>query len=162
MLGAVSDLHAADARYYAECKLNFMSPKHVRLAAAGSTLSSEQAKVDSAFEHVADVMLKDEIHIWNSIELFQMYTAEGGRELTRRQLIQSLTAKFGDKLLVLSASGVASIIVFKHRAPVLLKLVNDNDDSDIDTAITTVSKKIVNETKRIEIDRNQYETRLQT
>ena len=72
VLGAVSDLHAADTRYHAECKLNFMSPKHVRLAAAGSTLSSEQAKVDSAFEHVADVMLKDESHIWNSIELFQM------------------------------------------------------------------------------------------
>ena len=78
------------------------------------------------------------------------------------KLIQSLAAKFGEELLVLSAPGVASIIVFKHRAPVLLKLVNDYDDSDIDAAITTVSKQIVNETKSVEMDKNQYETRLKT
>ena len=100
--------------------------------------------------------------MWNSIELFQMYTAAGGSELTRRQLIPSLADKFGEELLVLSAPGVASIIVFKHRAPILLKLVNDNDDSDIDAAITTVSKQIVNETKSVEMDKNQYETRLKT
>ena len=68
-----------------------------------------------------------------------------GSELTGgRQLIQSLAAKFGVKLLLLLAPGGASIIVFKHKAPVLLKLGNDNVDSDIDAAITTVSKKIVN------------------
>ena len=67
-----------------------------------------------------------------------------GSELPRGQLIQYLAAKFGEKLLVLSASGVPSINVSKHREPVLLELVNDNVDSNIIASITTVSKKIVN------------------
>ena len=57
-----------------------------------------------------------------------MYTAERGSELPRRQLIQFLAPKLGKKLLVLSAPGVASIIVPKHREPVLLELLNDNGD----------------------------------
>ena len=92
-------------------------------------------------------MLEDESFVCNSIELFQMYTAEGGSELTCRQLIPSVVAKFGETLFVLSAPGVASIIVFKYKAPVLLTLGNNNDDSDIDAAITTVFKKVVNEQK---------------
>ena len=72
-----------------------------------------------------------------------------------------MAAKFGSKLLVLSAPIVASINVYKHREPVLLELVNDNDDSKTDASITAVSKKIVKETKRVEMDKYQYETRLQ-
>ena len=53
VLGAVNDLHAADARYYAECKLNFMSPRLVRVAVASTSSSPEKAKSDSSFEHVA-------------------------------------------------------------------------------------------------------------
>ena len=49
----------------------------------------------------------------------------------------------------------------KHRAPVLLEKANDNDDSNRDTSITTVSEKIVKETKSVEMDKYQYETRLQ-
>ena len=63
--------------------------------------------------------------------------------------------------MVLSAPGVVSIIVSKHRVPVLLELVNDNDESNIDASIRTVSKKIVKETKSVEMDKYQYETRLQ-
>ena len=60
---------------------------------------------------------------------------------SRGQLIQSFAAKF------LTES---------------LKLVNDNDDSGVEAAITRVSKQIVNETKTIEIDKTHYETRLHT
>ena len=62
--------------------------------------------------------------------------------------------------MVLSAPGVVSINVSKHRVPVLLELVNDNDDSSIDAPIRTVSEKIVKETKSVEMDKYQYETRL--
>ena len=63
--------------------------------------------------------------------------------------------------MVLSGSGVASIIVSKHRDSVLLELVNYNDDSNIDVSITTVSKRNVNETRLVEMDKKQYETQLQ-
>ena len=55
--------------------------------------------------------------------------------------------------MVLSASGVASFIVSKHRDSVLLELVNDNDDFNIDVSITTVSKRNVNETNIVEMDK---------
>ena len=97
-----------------------MSPRNVRAAAASTSVSSETAEVDKAFEHVVEVMREYESIVWNSIELFQIYTAEGVCDYTRRQLIQSQRARFGDKFLVLTATDVASIIVFKHRAPVLL------------------------------------------
>ena len=63
--------------------------------------------------------------------------------------------------MVLSAPGVVSIIVSKHRDSVLLDLVNDNDDSNIAVSITTVSKRNVNETRLVEMDKKQYETQLQ-
>ena len=53
VLGAVNDLHAAGTRYHAECKLNFMSPRHVRIAVASTSSSPEKAEPDSSFEHVA-------------------------------------------------------------------------------------------------------------
>ena len=55
--------------------------------------------------------------------------------------------------MVLSASGVASIIVSKHRDSVLLELVNYNDDSNIDVSITTVSKRKGNETRLVAMDK---------
>ena len=82
-----------------------------------------------------------------------LFTTVRDSELPRGQLIQSLAAKFGEKKLVLSAPGVASIIVSKHRTSVLLELVNDNDDSNIDVSITTVSKINVNGTKIVEMDK---------
>ena len=53
----------------------------------------------------------------------------------------------------LSASGVASIIVSKHRDSVLLELVNDNAYSNIDVSITTVSKRNVNEINIVEMEK---------
>ena len=44
--------------------------------------------------------------------------------------------------MVLSVPGVVGIIVSKHRIPVLLELVNDNDDSNIDASIRIVSEKL--------------------
>ena len=63
--------------------------------------------------------------------------------------------------MILSAPDAVSITVSKHRVSVLLEIVNDNDDSNIDASIRTVSEKIVKETKSVEMDKYQYETRLQ-
>ena len=80
-----------------------------------------------------------------------------GSDLPSEQLIQILATKLGEKLFILSAPGVVSIIVSKHRVPVLLELVNDNDDSNIDVSIRTVFGKSVKETKSVELTNTSME-----
>ena len=63
-------------------------------------------------------------------------------------------------MLVLSATGVANIVVFREKAQSLLKLVNDNDDSDIDVSIKKLAGEIVKEIKTVDCDKTQYSTRL--
>ena len=53
--GTVNDLHAADARCHAECKFNFMSPRHPCSNATTSS-SSTRAESNSSFEHVTEVI----------------------------------------------------------------------------------------------------------
>ena len=55
--------------------------------------------------------------------------------LTKRQVVDQLVDHFGDNILVLSSHGVSSIVVFKNKAPTLLKLAPSDDDSDLDMSI---------------------------
>ena len=84
MLGAVSDLHAADACYHVDCKAKFMTPKYIRLASKASTSSaSNDTEVDVAFENLCGGIQNQKSRVWNSVELFKHYTSEGGEMLTR-------------------------------------------------------------------------------
>ena len=76
--GSVSDLHAADARYHVDCKGKFMSPRNVRLASASTSTASESTDSDDVFEVLVNEMLKDQDRIWNSIDLYELYSSEGG------------------------------------------------------------------------------------
>ena len=105
-------------------------------------------------------MLREQARIWNSIDLFELYSPEGGATLTRRQLVESLSKRIGNDVLVLSAIGVANIVVFRKLAQSLLKLVSNNDDSVIDTLIKRLGDEIVKEIKNTECDKTQYTTRL--
>ena len=67
---------------------------------------------------------------------------------------------FGDELLILSANGVASIVVFRNDAPGLLKLVPDQEESAVDFAIQKVAKTVIDEVKTINISKKQYNARL--
>ena len=145
--GSVSDLHAADARYHVDCKGKFMSPRNVRLASASTSTASESTDSDDVFEVLVNEMLKDQDMIWNSIDLYELYSSEGGTKLTRRQLVESLTTRFDTNILVISATGVANIVVFRKQARSLLKLVSDNDDSNIDSSIKRLRDEIVKEIK---------------
>ena len=63
--GAVSDLHAADARYHEDCKSSFMAPRSVR-AAAGGTKPKETE--DTAFQCTISQMSNERSRIWNTME----------------------------------------------------------------------------------------------
>jgi len=53
--GALSDLHAADARYHHDCRCNFMSPRSLQFAAAHTSPNTDD--VDKAFDAVLEEML---------------------------------------------------------------------------------------------------------
>ena len=83
---------------------------------------------DSAFDGLIAEESVNKSHVWNSQNV---YAGHGGSILPRRKLIDRLLNHFGEDLLVLSGNGVASLLVFRSKAPHLLKLVNDNDDLDV-------------------------------
>ena len=119
-----------------------------------------QDELDNAFCEVTAVVSEDLSHIWNSIELFHLYQSKGGQMLTKRQVLDQLVDHFGDNILVLSSPGVSSIVVFRNKAPTLLKLVPSDDDSDLDMSIKNVGKQIVREVKVLKSDNGHYNIRI--
>jgi len=60
--------------------------------------------------------------------------------MQRKQLIKRITTPIGEDLVILSASGLANVLVFKSKAPKLLDLVEDKKDEGIDAAVFMVAK----------------------
>lgn len=158
--GAVSDLHAADARYHVDCKVSFMSERSIRAAASHP---KTQEDIDEAFNQLVSCMIEDKTKIWNSVELHEQYQVYDGDILSKTQLLNKLFDHFDDDLLILSAAGVASIIVFRSKAPSLFKLVNDSDDKGyLDGSIKRFVKQILGEIRDIKTDKSQYTTDITT
>ena len=157
--GAVSDLHAADARYHVDCKSNFMSQRSVTSASISTSAISSDSPVDSAFTSVIDFLDQDRTKIHNTIDLHNKYIDSGGEILSRRQLLSKIIEHFAGDLLALSSPGIATIVTFKPNAAKALHIVSDETDYD-DAAIEKVAKKIAKEIDDIEIDRNSYQTHL--
>ena len=148
---AVSDLHAADAQYHKDCLAKFKS-----------NFGPSQTNVDSnddAFQQVVDCMLRDTTHIWNSVEIEDLYKSHEGKVLSRRLLIQNLKEKLEPNLLILSGDGVASILIFRNQASKHMRLV-DNEEDDIETALGRVAKTITKEAVHLKRDQSTYETRI--
>ncbi|KAJ8018705.1 hypothetical protein HOLleu_43161 [Holothuria leucospilota] len=155
--GAVSDLHAADARYHVDCRAKFTSRNTT--AAAIKVIQSGPGEVDKALESVIWTLDKDLSRIWNSVELYSLY-AENGGTATRRLLISKLSEHYKEELLVLSSPGIATILAFKSHASKALHVISDFEDDDSDFAVTKVTKKIYQEVGEMTPDRDKYCTRL--
>ena len=155
--GAVSDLHAADAQYHKDCEAIFMSPRNIQ--AAKSKTRPVPHNVDKVFEKLVDKMSNNDTNMWNSVELHETYKSLGGNDLSRTQLIQSLSEQFGSDLLVLFSPGVANLIAFRKKVSGLLKLVPVEDDDD-NAAMTKVAQKIVREAKMLNQEKSTYQTRI--
>lgn len=149
ILGATADLHAVDARYHQDCKKLFMHSKYIDLLSTETT----DVEVDIALDEVIDSMIYDENHIFNSVELLDMYHEYGGCSLSRRSLINVLCEHFGGTLIVLSSPGVASLLVFRKTCA--LSIVEANDDGPV---LKMVASDIVKETSKP--DKSTYNVRL--
>ena len=62
--GAVTDLHAADARHRTSCMSSFMSPRSV---SAASNSSQVKEDVDQAFQDLLEEMENDKSCLWNQL-----------------------------------------------------------------------------------------------
>ena len=108
IMGAVSDLHAADARYHDGCRKSVMSQRSVVFASK----ESSQCK-DRALNSTVSEMRPDKPRVWTSVEIHKTYTTHGGTNLLRAQLIQQISDVFADDLLIFSSPGLANIILFR-------------------------------------------------
>ena len=120
-----------------------------------SSLESQDASTNQPFQSVVQMLNDDKSRIWNSVELFEHYTNFGGVKHSHRSLISHLQEAFGDDLLVLSSPGIANVIVFRSCASETLRLVN-NEDDDIEAVAADASKRICQDVKDIDIDKEHY------
>ena len=139
---ALSDLHAADARYHVDCMTSFMSANSI---AAAQNASKVNVNEDPAFDSVTEEMVKDKSRLWNSVQLYHLYQLLGGKILSRRALLLQIKEHFSDEIAVLSSPGLASTVVFNNDVTTVLNLLKVPEDDQEETSIENLSKKIVSE-----------------
>ena len=145
--GAVSDLHAAEARYHDKCsKLFFLR-----------TFASPQQRHESqeyTYRQLIHTIRVDRTRMWTSVDVERTYTELGGTSLSRVELIKRVTSDLDNEIVVLSSVVLANILIFRDKASTLLRLVEttDTDDRNIDA----VSKTIIKECKNIPINKDVY------
>ena len=105
-------------------------------------------------------MSNERSRIWNTIDVFDEYLSHGGDLLSRKILLAKVVEHFGPDLLVLSGSGVASLLVFRSRRSSILRLVAKNEDDDAEMELGKVAARIVSESKKLERERNIYQRRV--
>lgn len=153
ILGAVSDLHAADARYHDDCRKAFMSPRSVRYAHNEAHVPNDQA-----FEQIVNELKTNKHEIWTSVGIHNLYMKYGGHTLSRGNLISQICEVFGDDLLVFSSPGLANILVFRNTASDLLRLEELDDDNK---QIENVAKLIVKDCKELKLNKqNVYDVNI--
>ena len=145
--GAVSDLHAAEARYHDKCsKLFFLR--------TFATPQQRHESQEDTFRQLIHTIRVDRTRMWTSVDVERTYTELGGTSLSRPELIKRVTSDLDNEIVVLSSPGLAHILIFRDKASTLLRLVEttDTDDRNIDA----VSKTITKECKNIPINKDVY------
>ena len=113
VLGAVADLHAAEARYDNDSMRRLFSNRMNPTGQENNPhISTSECQPDMALKHKIAMLSSDRKRIWNSVELFQKYQAHGGFNLTRSHLVDNLCRHFDWELLILSSPGYANIVAF--------------------------------------------------
>ena len=77
MNAAISDLHAADARYHKDCMSKFFS---------NTPLVCSSTVRDAALDEVAKIMKADTTRMWNSAELQGVYAEHSGSQVGTGQV----------------------------------------------------------------------------
>jgi hypothetical protein len=135
-LGAVSDLHAVNARYHVDCRTKFF------YQAAATNIFNQK---DMPLAELVKIMISDRAKIWNSVDVHEQYLVLGGSHLSRRTLVKYLDEHLSPDLLVLSSPGVASILIFRSKSASLLRIVDDIYNKKCQRSISYLSDVIKGE-----------------
>ncbi|XP_014671823.1 PREDICTED: uncharacterized protein LOC106812453 [Priapulus caudatus] len=114
---------------------------------------------DTALEKLIKELHSDPTRTWNSVELHKLYEELGGKQLSRRSLINYLGKTLHPDLLVLYSPSVASILLFRSNASANLRIVDDVED-DCNQAISSLGKKIKSECLAQKPDTSTYVTHI--
>ena len=81
--------------------------------------------------------------MWNSVDLYSMYSEGGGFKYSRRTLIKGLVDYFGGQVVLLSSPGSASILIFKTYCYFPLQIADDGNDKNLRiVAVATKAEKL--------------------
>ena len=105
-------------------------------------------------------MSEDRTQSRNSLDTYELYKHFEGKDLSRGALIADLSNHLGDELLVLKASGCASILAFRSRAKEVFDVVAREDESGIELSIEKIAKQVHQELKSLPPNRNNYQCRI--
>ncbi len=131
--GAISDLHAAEPRYYDSCQRNFILFKIKEANTYAST-----SDIDLAFDKLVEDITRNKSNIWTSSEVHENNLLHGGKGC-HKAVFAKLQKHFDDKLVVFSGPGFSILLVFRDTVPSVFKLVDDNDEEGM---IRNISKAI--------------------
>ena len=154
--GAVSDLHATEARYHRDCMFRFFSNRSFIQNRKESLSSLSGHQSHQAYNHIFIVLKEGKAKIWNVIELGKLYDDHGGNDLSQQQLIKQLMDDFNGDLIQFSSPGYASVPAFKSQTAEKLKIIKADEDSDIDNSLKKIAKQIRQECKEICLDKSRY------
>ena len=148
ILGAPSDLHAADARYHRKCNSLFHR---------GDDANKNDSKhPDQALSQTVHAVGADRSKLWNSLDVEAIYTDCGGNALSRRSLVREVVHYFGDEILSLNSPRKATLLVFREHVPSNLRLMDDDENDDLEECVQKVGKQIRQETKELKREFNSY------
>jgi len=130
ILGAQSDLHAADARYHRKYSAAF----HVSTQRTNDT-DSKSAADDQAFTETVMVLSSDPSKVWNSLDVEAVYSDQGGRDMCRCTVVEKVIQHFGDEMLPLHSpgdlkkmSGSEEVVQMTHKEESPSRIIRDGDD----------------------------------
>ena len=101
ILGAHSDLHAADARYHRKCNAVFHCGTH-RVSYTDRKSDAD----DQAFYETINIVSSDHSRLWNYIHVEAVNSDKCGCMMARRALVDKIVQHFGDEILSLHSPGV--------------------------------------------------------
>ena len=90
------------------------------------------------------MMAENVTETWTKSELYSMYLSASGT-VSRRHFMSSVTAHFGDELLMLHIEGCDSVVGFKASLGKFIKIVKIKSKGDDDDNLEKLVRKIRSE-----------------
>jgi len=102
------------------------------------------------------VLSSDPSKVWNSLDVEAVYSDQGGRDMSRRTLVEKVIEHFGDEMLPLHSPGMATILVFRKHVAKNLRIVDDDENNFMDECVKKVGKQIMKESRALKRNFKSY------